>query len=343
MKPILMSVLFGLSLNCCSQNFENQTPKPPLGWNSYDCYGTDINEQELKACVDVLAERLLPLGYNYVVIDAHWYKFDLFDPTEDLSVKEPDSVQLDKYGRLVPALNKFPSSANGKGFKPMADYVHSKGMKFGIHIMRGISRHAVKANTPIFGTEYHAQNIVNKNSVCPWNIDFYGIDVTKPGAQEYYNSLFNLYASWGVDFVKADDMLSPPYHKGEIEMVHKAIMQCGRPIVLSLSPGEAPPSFANHLMANANMWRISGDFWDRWGDMDRMFDLVNTWSPFIGKNGTWPDADMLPIGNLNVGKHHPTKWFKSEHLTKFTHDEIVTKLLAINIYNQIIPYSISNI
>ncbi len=150
----------------------------------------------------------------------------------------------------------------------------------------------------------------------------FGVDPTKEGAQEYYNSLFELYASWEVDFIKADDMMFPDFHKGEIEMMQKAIQKCGRPMVLSLSCGEAPLSQANHLAGNANMWRISGDFWDNWGDLLHSFTLLNAWSPFIQENH-WPDADMIPIGHLSLGgrPHGPDRMSKftiPEHYTLMT-------------------------
>ncbi|MFC1760712.1 glycoside hydrolase family 27 protein [Planctomycetota bacterium] len=302
------------------------TERPPLGWNSYDCYGTSIKEAQFKACVDVLAEKLLPYGYNYAVIDAAWYNKS-HRPGEEIEIannKEVFQIEMDEYSRQWPALERYPSAANGKGFKPLADYVHSKGMKFGIHIMRGIALQAVKENSGILGTSYRARDIVNLNSLCPWSNKMLGVDVRKPGAQEYYNSLFDLYASWEVDFIKADDMMTPVYHKGEVEMMRKAIDQCGRPMVLSLSAGEAPPSYAQHLSSHANMWRISNDFWDRWDDVERMLELAVLWSPFIGNKGAWPDADMLPIGNLRIDHQNDSKWWRNEHLTAFSHDEITT-------------------
>jgi alpha-glucosidase (family GH31 glycosyl hydrolase) len=170
---------------------------------------------------------------------------------------------MDGYGRLQPALNRFPSAANDAGFKALADYVHSKGLKFGIHIMRGIPRQAVEQNTPILGTSFHAADIADIHSTCPWNDDRYGVDMTKPGAQEFYNSKIQQYADWGVDFLKVDD-LSRPYHAPEIEAIRKAIDSTGRPMILSTSPGETPPSQAAHISQHANMWRISDDFWDNW-------------------------------------------------------------------------------
>jgi alpha-galactosidase len=151
------------------------------------------------------------------------------------------AVTMDSYGRFIPSPNRFPSAVNGAGFKPLADYVHSKGLKFGIHIMRGIPREAVDKNLPIKGTPYHAADVADKTNAAKWEgmEDTYGVDMSKPGAQAYYDSIAQLYASWGVDYVKADDM-SRPYQKPEIHALSIALKKTGRPIVLSLSPGPAP-------------------------------------------------------------------------------------------------------
>jgi hypothetical protein len=204
---------------------------------------------------------------------------------------------MDGYSRLIPAVRKFPSATNGAGFKPLADYVHAKGLKFGIHIMRGIPRQAVKQNTPIKGTTVRAADIGLTRHTCPWNPDMYGVDMKKPGAQEYYDSLFELYASWGVDFVKVDDIARAydDVQKAEIEAIRKAIDKCGRPMVLSLSPGDTPLSRGEHVMRHANMWRISDDFWDRWQPLYEMFGRLEKWTKFRAE-GAWPDADMLPFG-----------------------------------------------
>ncbi|MDO8971347.1 MAG: glycoside hydrolase family 27 protein, partial [Saprospiraceae bacterium] len=231
----------------------------------------------------------------------------------------PENTRLDEYGRLIPSVERFPSSANGQGFKPLADYVHSKGMKFGIHIMRGVHRYAVFQDLPIKGTNYSMKQIAEPWDTCGWCNHMWGVDPTKPGAQEYYNSLFEMYAEWGVDFIKADDTMFPPYHEGEIAMMRKAIENCGRPMVLSLSCGEAPLGMATHLKENANMWRISADFWDDWKSLEHNFDLLNAWSSSAAP-GAWPDADMLPIGKISLDDrpHGP------ERMTKFTQPEQYT-------------------
>ena len=277
-------------------------PTPPMGWNSYDAYCGDVNEQEVKANADYLAAHMARFGWKYVVIDYYWY----FSRTNTDRKVENWPYNLDEYGRLIPAPNRFPSSANGQGFKPLADYIHSKGSKFGIHIMRGIPREAVKKNLPILGTSARAQDVVDWANPCPWSTAMYGVDVRKPAGRAYYDSIVALYAKWGVDYIKADDMSfadAPParehYHRGEIAALHSAILKSGRPIVLSLSPGPAPVDEAADLARNANIWRISGDFWDNWNSLAKQFALCRVWAQYSGPNH-WPDADMLPLGRLRI-------------------------------------------
>lgn len=276
--------------------------KPPMGWNSWDCYGAGVTEDELLGNAEFMRDRLKQYGYQYVVCDIQWYepaaKGNVYNNFADLC--------MDECSRLIPAVNRFPSSANGAGFKPIADKIHSMGLKFGIHIMRGIPRQAVHRNTRIYGTTARARDIASQFSLCPWNTDMYGVDTEKRGAEEYYDSLFKLYASWGVDFVKVDDIanteFSPqnPYSaEKEIEMIRAAIDRSGRDMVLSLSPGPAPLNKAEHLSENANMWRISGDFWDRWDKLLNMFSLCEKWYPYV-KDGSFPDCDILPLGKLCI-------------------------------------------
>src|SRR5699024_806426 len=228
---------------------------------------------------------------------------------------------MDKYGRVLPVLSKFPSAKNGNGFKPLADYVHSLGLKFGIHLMRGIPRQAVQEKTPVLGMEgVDASMIADTNSTCSWINLMYGLDMDKKGAQQYLNSLFKQYASWDVDFVKVDDM-SRPYHKEEIEGYKKAIDHCGRPMVLSLSPGKTPLSEAAHVEKWANMWRLADDFWDQWDLLKPMFKLAADWSPYAGA-GHWPNLDMLPIGKLSkrgpVGPERYSRFSEEEARTMMT-------------------------
>jgi len=289
-----------------------------MGWNSWDSYGTTVREAQVKANADWMAERLAKYGWQYIVVDIQWY-----EPNAQGHDYQPGApLAMDDYGRLIPALNRFPSSAHGAGFKPLADYIHGKGLKFGIHIMRGIPRQAVENNLPIKNTKYHAADVADKDNGCRWNPDMWGVDTTKPGAQAYYDSIAELYASWGVDFIKADDMGSHRYQPEEMKALSSAIRKTGRAMVLSISPGPAPISEIEFFEKYAQMWRISDDFWDDWTLLRQQFDYTRDWAQYAGSNDSWPDADMLPLGKLRVtsveGGGTPTKFTPDEQQTVMT-------------------------
>lgn len=287
---------------------------PPMGWNSWDCFGPTVTEDEVKANADYMSANLKSHGWEYIVVDIRWY----VENDKSHGYNEQDAViVMDEYGRLLPAVNRFPSSANGWGFKPLADYVHDKGLKFGIHLMRGIPKLAVERNTQVLGADVTARDIYNEEQLCPWLGDMYTVDATKKGAQAYYNSLFELYASWGIDFIKIDD-LSRPYHQDEIELIRKAIDSCVRPIVLSTSPGETPIESAEHVKTHANMWRIIDDFWDNWSQLNVHFALFEKWMPHMGP-GHWPDGDMLPLGRIGIRAERG-----DNRMSQFTKDEQYT-------------------
>jgi len=285
-----------------------------MGWNSYDTYGDSVTEAEVLANAAYMRDHLKSHGWQFIVVDYRWY-----DPganSGDLKKRARAPLTMDRYGRLTPAVNRFPSAADGKGFTTLAADIHSMGLKFGIHVMRGIPRIAVKANLPIEGSPYHTLDAADLPSICGWNPDMFGVDGASAAGQAYYDSLLRLYASWGVDFIKVDD-LSQPYSTMEIEDIRRAIDKCGRPIVLSLSPGETPIAQADHVKMHANMWRISGDFWDNWSSLNRNFDLLYRWQG-VGGPGHWPDADMIPIGHISirsVGKERDSKFTPDERKT----------------------------
>lgn len=290
---------------------------PPMGWNSWDCYGAAVNEEQVRANAEYIAKNLKEFGWEYVVVDIQWYQ-----PTAGSHAYEPFStLSMDEYGRLLPAENRFPSAKKGKGFAPLAEYVHSLGLKFGIHIMRGMPRMAAHKDLPILNSRYRAKEVANPNSICFWNPDMYGLkcEQMEEGARAYYESIFALYASWGVDFVKVDDIAREyPHCKKEIEIISDALRGCGRDMVLSLSPGPAPLDRAEHLKTYANMWRITDDFWDDWGLLLAMFERAEKWCTHSGP-GHWPDADMLPVGALRQCTN-PEDW------TRFTQDEQITMM-----------------
>lgn len=290
---------------------------PPMGWNSYDSFGDSVTESETISNAEWMQAHLLPVGWNTIVIDFRWYDPK---PTGDDRLLNPTrtgaALTADEWSRLLPAPDRFPSAANGLGFKPLADRLHAMGLKFGIHVMRGIPRQAVLANTKIRGG-FSAADAGNPKDKCPWCPDMFGV-ISNAAGQAWYDSCAQLWASWGVDYIKVDD-LSQPYHTAEIEMIHRALAKVKRPIVFSTSPGPTGITHAQHIAANANLWRISGDFWDRWRKLNAQFDLLAQWQG-IGGPGHWPDADMIPLGHIAIR----SKLGGSQHWTHFTRDEQLT-------------------
>ena len=297
---------------------------PPMGWNSWDGYGTTITEEQFKANAKWFAEHLKKFGWEYVTIDMEWF---VTNPTAEGNSKSAQYA-LDSNGRYIPAENRFPSAVGEKGFGPIGNYVHSLGLKFGIHILRGIPKRAVEGNLPIAGSNFHAKDAADTSETCPWNPDNYGIDAAKPGAQAYYDSIAAMYASWGVDLIKVDCISSRPYRGDEIRMLSTALAKAGRPIVLSLSPGAAPLEKIDEMRKYAQMWRISDDIWDLWHSdvpypqgLGDQFGNVLKWA---GKSepGHWPDADMLPLGYLGPapgwGKPRKTQLSRNEQMTLMT-------------------------
>lgn len=281
---------------------QSLAPTPPMGWNSWDAYGFGINEAQFKANAEVLA-GIQQFGWKYVVVDEGWY---MANPDgHNLAERK---YQWNANGLLIPDPTRFPSAAGGAGFRPLADWVHAHGLKFGIHIVRGIPRQVVQANLPIAGSRFHAADAADTAAVCPWDDGNYGIADNAAG-QAYYDSMLRLYASWGVDFLKADCIANNPYRISEIRQIAAAIRKSGRPILLSLSPGPTALDHATEVQQYAQMWRISNDHWDGWtfphkpGDggfpsgIRDAFDLLAKWFTYTGPD-SWPDADMLPAGWL---------------------------------------------
>lgn len=298
-----------------------KTMTAPMGWNSWDCYGAAVTEDIVRKNADFMAKHLKKYGWEYITVDIQWY-----EPNVKTHEYTPFAkLCIDEYSRVIPAENRFPSSAGGKGFAPLAEYVHSLGLKFGIHIMRGIPRQAVYERTKIKDTDKTAADVAKTDSICAWNTDMYGVDPAKPGAKEYYDSIFELYASWGVDFVKCDDIARElPKEESELIMLSDSLKNCGRDMVLSLSPGPALLEKAELYKQVSNMWRITDDFWDNWQLLYNMFERCEKWAPHNGA-GHWADADMLPIGYIKQD-------YSPDITTEFTHDEQVTMLTLWSIF-----------
>ncbi|MEA4945439.1 MAG: alpha-galactosidase [Propionicimonas sp.] len=268
---------------------------PPMGWNSWDCYGTTVTEAEVLANAEFMAEHLLEFGWDTVVVDIDWS-----DPTaRSHGYNDRAPLVMDDHGRLLPDPGRFPSSSGGAGFGVLAEQVHALGLKFGIHVMRGIPWRAIEHDAPIVGTVARASEVADPGNACEWNPDMAGLDHSHPSAQAYYDSVLAMCAEWGVDFIKADDMLWP-YQAADIQAFIRAIEHCGREIQLSLSPGrDLSLARLDHLREHATMWRICDDLWDRWVDVEANFARFARWAPHGGPEG-WPDGDMLPLGRIGL-------------------------------------------
>lgn len=298
-----------------------------MGWNSYDYYDTNVTESDVRANADYMAQHLKDFGWEYIVVDIEWYAWHTGSQREKYQYIPFGKVEMDGYGRLLPCPEKFPSSKDGAGFKPLADYIHSLGLKFGIHIMRGIPREAAHRHLPIYGCDANACDVADPSSICKWNPDMYGVRAYVPGAQEYYDSIIALYAQWGVDFIKCDDICNTNLYVDnqysaahEVDMLRHAIDRSGRDIVLSLSPGPALIDKSWHYEKNANMWRITDDFWDNWDLLVNMFWRCEMWQDHVAP-GNYPDCDMLPLGMLgkgHIGGPWPTHFTRAEQRTMMT-------------------------
>lgn len=332
---VVLSVVLSFALVLTAQSFAQGSshdsllaPTPPMGWNSWDAYARSITEADVKANAEAVAKRLKPFGWQYVVIDEGWY---VENPESD---PKQYKFTLSEHGQFLPAVDRFPSAKDGQGMKPVADYVHSLGLKFGIHIIRGIPREAVQKNLPIDDGSFHAAEAADTSDVCPWNAYNYGVKDNDAG-QAYYDSLAKLYAEWSVDFIKVDCISDHPYKGAEIRMISTALHKAGRPIVLSLSPGPTALNKADEVAKYAEMWRISDDFWDHWDLWPKhewsqgllaQFATAAKWSAHPTP-GHWPDADMLPIGHLGP---HPGEGDVRD--TRFTREEQRTLITLWSIF-----------
>ncbi len=326
-RTLLFALFFAAVLFVATpNNAQTVAPTPPMGWNSWDAYGLTIDEADFKANATVLAgiERY---GWQYAVIDEGWYMADPFGHTLD-----EKKYLWDQNGLLIPVADRFPSSANGQGFKPLADWVHAQGLKFGIHIVRGIPRGVVKENLPIADSNFHAEDAADLTTPCPWDDGNWGVKDNAAG-QAYYDSMLKLYAGWGLDYIKVDCISDHPYRPSEIRQIAEAIKKTGRPIVLSLSPGPTQLTHAVEVGKYAQMWRITDDHWDLWTanhkpggsefpfGIKEEFDRIAQWNSYVTP-GNWPDADMLPEGWLGphpgLGEARQTRETHDEQQTEFT-------------------------
>lgn len=295
--------------------------KPPMGWNSWDCFGWAVTEAEVRANAEYMAKHLKHLGYEYIVIDQGWFADSIasdFEAFVHETIPVKPHYTLDESGRLWPDPVKYPSARKGSGLKPLADYVHSLGLKFGVHLLRGIPWQAAERHLKIKGTNIDAATISQPDKGCEWYDGFSGVDMSKAGGQEYYNSVFKLFAEWGIDFVKVDDLVNVP----EFEGISKALRSCGRPMFLSVVPDNIP---IDMLKKGSHMAiRTESDFWDVWEMLKKVFPVANKAAIEKGNEpGYWSDLDMLPIGKIGIRISYKGP---DPRISNFTKDELYTLL-----------------
>jgi hypothetical protein len=306
----------------------NVSKFPIRGWNSCGAFMWSATEAEMRANIDLTVKMLQSSGYNIIELDWYWY-LDLDTVT----------TYLDEYGRPQPDVNRWPSSTGLQGFKSIADYIHSKGMLFGIHVMRGISEIAVEYKLPVLGTNFTADEVFDRDRRCPWagssRSRFYALKANHSGAQAYQNSLYAQFASWGIDMIKADCMYGYNYVLDQIQSVSDAIYNSGRPMLLSLSPGNGPalpdqqPLMAAAVTPIVNVYRTTTDTWASW----ELWHIANHWHAAylirdflggskIGRYGVpaYPDYDNPPFGWLT----DPYGGRVPHFMSRLTHDEHYT-------------------
>ncbi len=298
-KKALLLIMMAVACSAMAQNgteetFRRWAPTPPRGWNSWDCYYSSVTETELMQNARYMRDNLAQYGYEYVVCDIRWFCDHPSLGGGNYNQKGTQSYVLDEYGRYLPSTTRFPS-----GFKAIADSIHNMGLKFGIHIMRGVPKSVVGSSYKLKGSEDTPWTSVydGTTSNCAWLQDNLTVQNNEYG-QLYYNSIMDLYAEWGVDFIKVDD-LSRPFYTDEIQMIRNAIDQTGRPIVLSLSPGKTQYVYADACNAMANQWRMMDDLWDNWSNVSDVFAEADAWSEYH-QVGNYADCDMLPLGQISM-------------------------------------------
>jgi alpha-galactosidase len=247
---------------------------PPLGWNSWNMFGERVNEDVIRQTADALVSSgLRDCGYEYLVIDDCWSNKD----------------GRDAHGGLVPNPEKFPN-----GIKPLADYAHSLGLKFGIY------------------SDAAEQTCARY-----------------PGSLGFEEQDAALWASWGVDFLKYDYCAAPPDQATAIERYARmgaALRATGREILFSLCEwgGRHPHLWGREV--GGQMWRVSGDVYDSWVNLwmpgwhgyaigvDVSLDIAAELAPYGGPGG-WNDLDMLIVGLRGRGQIHGTGMSQTEYQT----------------------------
>lgn len=264
MKQLIAFLIFTLSLSLSAQKFEGLALTPPMGWNSWNKFACDVNEAKIREVADAMVSTgMKDAGYEYVVIDDCWHG------------------ERDAQGFITANAERFPA-----GIKALSDYIHSKGLKFGIYSCAG-------------------------SKTCGGH----------PGSQGHEFQDAITYASWGVDYLKYDWCYTGKRNAEEAyTTMSQALRAAGRPVVFSLCEwGDNKPwDWAKPV---GHLWRTTGDIyncfdcvkdngsWKAWGTM-QILDKQDGLRQFAGPDH-WNDPDMLEVGNglsVNEARAHFTMW-----------------------------------
>ena len=240
MKKQILFILLGLiTLSVSAQKFDELAQTPPMGWNSWNRFACNVSEKLIKQMADeMVSSGMQKAGYEYVVIDDCW------------------QVSRDENGEIVVDKDRFPN-----GMKSLADYIHSKGLKFGIYSCAGTK--TCQGRPGGFGHEYQ-----DARSYTRWGVDYLKYDWCNTNTQDARSSYANM---------------------------RDALHAAGRPIVFSLCEwGTAKPwEWAREV---GHLWRSTGDIVDRWDAMIAILDKEKELAKYAGP-GHWNDPDMLEVGN----------------------------------------------
>lgn len=259
---------------------------PPMGWNSWNCWGDKVTAQNiLDAAKAMVSSGLINHGWTYINIDDSW-----------------QGLRRGKYNALQ-GNEKFPD------MKALCDSIHALGLKVGIYSTPWVTSYAEypggSAENPEGKWEKPTipkRGNVNKK-ILPWAIGKYSF--AKADAKQW--------AEWGIDYLKYD--WSPNELLETIEM-YNALRNSGRDIVLSLSnnmPYENIPEISKY----ANAWRTTGDIRDTWESVIRIGFSQDKWAPYQ-RPGHWNDPDMLVVGYVGWGNPRPTRLTPDEQYLHIT-------------------------
>jgi alpha-galactosidase len=269
---------------------------PPRGVNTWDSFPNIADEARVLAMAAYMRDVLLPFGYDTLTIDGGWY-----------NNASSGGMVLDAFGRPYPNTALFPSAADGRGLKSLAEKVDAMGIKLGAWTIRGVPRQAVEANLPIWNSSFTAHDAAVLDRNCSWDAQILGTNAPSPAADAWYASVAQLYLDYGLAFVKIDCMWpgSPGGQRFDEDVVAfaTAFSSLAPGIPISWSPGDGMTVQNGSWIAERGgafgvMYRVTPDFHDgNWARLKAHLAVAANYSDLIGVGGTFPDLDMLPLGN----------------------------------------------